>query len=236
MTKAKVYVETTVASYLAAAPSRDIVVAGHQETTRTWWSRCDRFELFVSQAVVEVTPHILWRRRGRATHDGRTASLRKRSELAVRATDGNAHRRRQKSAWGDEVGGPTLPPTHRRRCGLPASGAGFWSEAVRRSWASPHPATFWGHLSLDRQNARYARSSRLAKRAPRRRETAQLFSDGPLTSSRIARKPGPHSDADPRRMDSVDEVTPADPILLPGGHQCTRAGTPFWLRVRDSWQ
>jgi hypothetical protein len=104
MTKAKVYVETTVASYLAAAPSRHIVVAGHQETTRTWWSRCDRFELFVSQAVVEVTPHILWRRRGRATHDGRTASLRKPSELAARATDGNAHRRRQKSAWGDEVG------------------------------------------------------------------------------------------------------------------------------------
>lgn len=47
------YVETTVVSYLAAAPSRDIVVAGHQETTRTWWSRRDRFDLFVSQAVVE---------------------------------------------------------------------------------------------------------------------------------------------------------------------------------------
>ena len=53
MKKAKVYVETTVVSYLAAAPSRDIVVAGHQETTRTWWSRRDRVELFVSQAVVE---------------------------------------------------------------------------------------------------------------------------------------------------------------------------------------
>ena len=53
MVKAKVYVETTVVSYLAAAPSRDIVVAGHQETTRVWWSRRDRFEVFVSQAVVE---------------------------------------------------------------------------------------------------------------------------------------------------------------------------------------
>ena len=51
--KAKVYVETTVVSYLAAAPSRDIVLAGHQETTRAWWSGRDRFELFVSQAVVE---------------------------------------------------------------------------------------------------------------------------------------------------------------------------------------
>ena len=53
MTKSRVYVETTVISYLAAAPNRDIVVAGHQETTRVWWSRRDRFELFVSQAVVE---------------------------------------------------------------------------------------------------------------------------------------------------------------------------------------
>jgi predicted nucleic acid-binding protein len=53
MTKSKVYVETTVISYLAASPSRDIVVAGHQETTTAWWSRRDRFELFVSQAVIE---------------------------------------------------------------------------------------------------------------------------------------------------------------------------------------
>jgi len=51
--KPKVYVETTVISYLAALPSRDIVVAGHQEMTRAWWSHRDRFQLFVSQAVVE---------------------------------------------------------------------------------------------------------------------------------------------------------------------------------------
>ena len=57
MAKSKVYVETTVISYLAASPSRDIVVAGHQETTRVWWSRLDRFELFVSQAVVEEASH-----------------------------------------------------------------------------------------------------------------------------------------------------------------------------------
>jgi hypothetical protein len=57
MTKSKVYVETTVISYLAASPSRDIVLAGHQETTRVWWGRRDRFELFVSQAVVEEASH-----------------------------------------------------------------------------------------------------------------------------------------------------------------------------------
>ena len=51
--KAKVYVETTMVSYLASSPSRDLVVAAHQQITREWWERRDRFELFVSQAVVE---------------------------------------------------------------------------------------------------------------------------------------------------------------------------------------
>ena len=51
--KPKTYLETTVVSYLAASPSRDIVIAGHQEITREWWARRDRFELFVSEAVVD---------------------------------------------------------------------------------------------------------------------------------------------------------------------------------------
>lgn len=51
--KPRVYVETTVISYLAASPSRDIVVAAHQQLTREWWQRRDRFELFVSQAVID---------------------------------------------------------------------------------------------------------------------------------------------------------------------------------------
>jgi hypothetical protein len=51
--KPKAYLETTIVSYLAAAPSRDIVIAGHQQITREWWERRDRFELFVSEVVVE---------------------------------------------------------------------------------------------------------------------------------------------------------------------------------------
>lgn len=51
--KPKVYLETTIVSYLAALPSRDLVLAAHQQITREWWERRDRFELFVSQAVVE---------------------------------------------------------------------------------------------------------------------------------------------------------------------------------------
>jgi hypothetical protein len=51
--KPTVYLETTVVSYLAASPSRDIVVAAHQQITRDWWDRRDRFELLISQAVLD---------------------------------------------------------------------------------------------------------------------------------------------------------------------------------------
>jgi PIN domain-containing protein len=48
----KVYLETTVISYLTAVPSRDIVQAAHQQITREWWERRKAFDLFVSQAVI----------------------------------------------------------------------------------------------------------------------------------------------------------------------------------------
>ncbi len=51
--RAKLYVETTVVSYLVARPSRDTIVAAHQELTRDWWrSRRRRFALYCSQLVV----------------------------------------------------------------------------------------------------------------------------------------------------------------------------------------
>jgi hypothetical protein len=50
--KSKVYLETTVISYLTAKPSRDIVQAAHQQVTREWWERRKDFDLFVSQAVI----------------------------------------------------------------------------------------------------------------------------------------------------------------------------------------
>jgi predicted nucleic acid-binding protein len=46
-----VYLETSVISYLAALPSRDVVALAHQQLTQTWWARRDRFELLISQAV-----------------------------------------------------------------------------------------------------------------------------------------------------------------------------------------
>lgn len=50
--KPRVYVETTVISYLAARPARDVVVAGRQQSTRDWWTTASqRFELVVSALV-----------------------------------------------------------------------------------------------------------------------------------------------------------------------------------------
>ncbi len=52
--KPKAYIETTIVSYLTAWPSRDVVIAGHQQNTRQWWNRAaDRFELVASQFVVD---------------------------------------------------------------------------------------------------------------------------------------------------------------------------------------
>ena len=48
-----VYLETTIVSYLAARTIRNLIVAAHQQLTRTWWGRRTRFDLFVSQAVVD---------------------------------------------------------------------------------------------------------------------------------------------------------------------------------------
>ena len=50
--KPRVYIETTVLSYLTALPSRDLVRAAHQQVTVEWWGAREAFELFVSDAVL----------------------------------------------------------------------------------------------------------------------------------------------------------------------------------------
>ena len=48
-----VYVETSILSYLAGRPSRDLVVAARQQLTHTWWrTRRTAFDLYVSQLVL----------------------------------------------------------------------------------------------------------------------------------------------------------------------------------------
>ena len=52
-TKATVYIETSIVSYLTARPSRDLLVAAHQQLTVTWWEQQRvRYELFTSQVVL----------------------------------------------------------------------------------------------------------------------------------------------------------------------------------------
>lgn len=48
-----VYVETTVPSYVVARPRRDLVVAAHQQISQEWWENAgERFDLYVSDAVL----------------------------------------------------------------------------------------------------------------------------------------------------------------------------------------
>lgn len=48
-----VYLETTISSYLVARPSRDLVLAAHQELTREWWeTERGRYHCIVSAEVL----------------------------------------------------------------------------------------------------------------------------------------------------------------------------------------
>lgn len=52
--RSKVYIETSIVSYLAARPSRDLITAAHQQVTHQWWAqRRGDFDLFVSQVVLD---------------------------------------------------------------------------------------------------------------------------------------------------------------------------------------
>ena len=50
----RVYLETTIFSYLTARPSRDLIQSAHQQITRDWWTtRRESFEVHASDLVVE---------------------------------------------------------------------------------------------------------------------------------------------------------------------------------------
>jgi len=52
--KSKLYLETTIPSYLTSWPSRDLIIAGHQQITKEWWKkRKGAFALYVSQLVID---------------------------------------------------------------------------------------------------------------------------------------------------------------------------------------
>ena len=48
------YLETSVISYYTARPSRDIIVAAHQQITWEWWENAiSQFTVFISQLVLD---------------------------------------------------------------------------------------------------------------------------------------------------------------------------------------
>ena len=52
--KSTVYIETSVISYLTAKPSRDLIVAAHQQITNEWWGNAlPNYEAFISPIVLE---------------------------------------------------------------------------------------------------------------------------------------------------------------------------------------
>ena len=49
-----VYIESTVISYYTGRPSRDLIVAAHQELTQEWWENISpKCSLFISQFVLD---------------------------------------------------------------------------------------------------------------------------------------------------------------------------------------
>jgi hypothetical protein len=54
MEKQKVYIETSVISYLTAKPSKDLVVAGRQRITYDWWHKTkNKFDCYISDFVTK---------------------------------------------------------------------------------------------------------------------------------------------------------------------------------------
>lgn len=50
--KPKVYIETTIVSYLTARPCQDLLAGARQQITSTWWNhRRDQFRVFISELV-----------------------------------------------------------------------------------------------------------------------------------------------------------------------------------------
>jgi hypothetical protein len=52
--KSRLYIETTIPSYLVARASRNLRLAADQESTQVWWEKHRRkYDLFISEAVLE---------------------------------------------------------------------------------------------------------------------------------------------------------------------------------------
>lgn len=54
MGMAKIYIETSIVSYLTARPSSNLIASARQKETIDWWeTRKDRFDSYISEVVIE---------------------------------------------------------------------------------------------------------------------------------------------------------------------------------------
>ena len=52
--KPSVYIETTIISYLTAKPSRDLIIAAHQQITNEWWTDArPQVDCYVSPFLID---------------------------------------------------------------------------------------------------------------------------------------------------------------------------------------
>lgn len=52
--KPKLYIESSVISYYTSRPSRDLIVAGHQQITQQWWDQqLSGYDPYISEVVRE---------------------------------------------------------------------------------------------------------------------------------------------------------------------------------------
>ncbi len=49
----KIYIETSIVSYLTARPSTNLIMAGHQLVTKDFWGKLDRGNTFISELVLQ---------------------------------------------------------------------------------------------------------------------------------------------------------------------------------------
>ena len=80
--KKKVYIETTVVSYLAGRTSSNRVIAGHQDSTRRFWRQLGRFDAYLSDLV--------WREAGRGDSAQAKARLNALAGLSMLEADQEA--------------------------------------------------------------------------------------------------------------------------------------------------
>jgi len=53
MQRKRVYLESSVISFLTARPSNDILKLAKQRITKNWWQTRNQYDLFVSQTVID---------------------------------------------------------------------------------------------------------------------------------------------------------------------------------------